>query len=39
MAIKLDPKYANAYRNRAVARKLSGDAAGAAEDERMAGDR
>ena len=38
-AIRLNPKYANAYRNRAVARKLSGDAKGVkrTEDERLAG--
>ena len=31
-AIKLDPKYANAYRNRGAARKLIGDEQGAAAD-------
>jgi len=31
-AIKLDPNYANAYRNRAAARKLIGDVEGAAAD-------
>ena len=32
-AIRLDPRYANAYHNRAVARKATGNEAGAAEDE------
>jgi Flp pilus assembly protein TadD len=36
-AIKLNPKYENAYRNRAAVRRLTGDAKGAAEDERLAG--
>lgn len=31
-AIKLDPNYANAYRNRAAARRLIGDEAGATAD-------
>jgi Flp pilus assembly protein TadD len=35
-AIRLQPNYANAYVNRAVARKLSGDASGAAADQRKA---
>jgi len=35
-AIRLNPSYGNAYRNRAVARKLAGDRAGAAEDFRRA---
>jgi hypothetical protein len=35
-AIRLRPDYANAYRNRAIARKHSGDDAGAAEDSRRA---
>jgi tetratricopeptide (TPR) repeat protein len=32
-AIRLDPRYANAYHNRAVARKATGDATGAAADD------
>jgi tetratricopeptide (TPR) repeat protein len=32
-AIRHDPNYANAYHNRAVARKATGDAAGSAADE------
>jgi tetratricopeptide (TPR) repeat protein len=35
-AIRLQPNYVNAYVNRAVARKLSGDATGAAADQRKA---
>ncbi len=35
-AIRLQPTYANAYVNRAVARKLSGDTTGAAADQRKA---
>jgi tetratricopeptide (TPR) repeat protein len=31
-AIELNPKYANAYRNRGAARKAAGDAPGAAAD-------
>ena len=31
-AIRLQPKYPNAYMNRSVARKALGDTAGAAED-------
>jgi tetratricopeptide (TPR) repeat protein len=31
-AIELNPKYANAYRNRAAARKAAGDLQGAAAD-------
>ena len=31
-AIKLNPKYANAYQNRSNARNAAGDKAGAAED-------
>ncbi len=31
-AIRLEPSYANAYKNRAVTRKALGDAAGAAAD-------
>ena len=31
-AIEIDPRYANAYHNRAAAKKASGDAAGAAAD-------
>jgi regulator of sirC expression with transglutaminase-like and TPR domain len=31
-AIRLNPKYANAYHNRAIARSNIGDGAGAAED-------
>jgi tetratricopeptide (TPR) repeat protein len=31
-AIKADPNYANAYRNRAAARKMIGDADGSASD-------
>jgi hypothetical protein len=31
-AIQLKPKYPNAFYNRSVARKLAGDAKGAAED-------
>ena len=31
-AIELNPKYANAYRNRGAARKAAGDAQGAAAD-------
>ena len=31
-AIRLDPKYANAYQNRSATRKALGDAAGAAAD-------
>ena len=36
-AIRLNPRYENAYRNRSAARRLSGDAAGALEDQRAAG--
>ena len=32
-AIRLNPKYLNAYQNRANARKAAGDTAGAAEDQ------
>jgi tetratricopeptide (TPR) repeat protein len=32
-AIALNPKYGNAYRNRAVAKRSSGDTAGAAADQ------
>jgi tetratricopeptide (TPR) repeat protein len=32
-AIRLNPKYLNAFQNRALARKASGDAAGSAADE------
>ena len=35
-AIRLRPEYANAYRNRAIARQRMGDAEGAAEDNRKA---
>ena len=35
-AIRLQPNYANAYVNRAVARRHSGDTNGAAEDQRKA---
>jgi lipoprotein NlpI len=35
-AIELNPKYANAYRNRAAARKAMGDAKGAAADQELA---
>jgi tetratricopeptide (TPR) repeat protein len=35
-AIRLNPKYLNAYQNRARARKASGDAAGSAADEQKA---
>lgn len=35
-AIRLRPNYANAYRNRAIARRHLGDEEGAAEDDRMA---
>jgi tetratricopeptide (TPR) repeat protein len=35
-AIRLNPGYANAYRNRAVAKHFEGDKAGAAEDFRRA---
>jgi tetratricopeptide (TPR) repeat protein len=31
-AIRLNPKYVNAYQNRALARKATGDAAGSAAD-------
>ena len=31
-AIELNPKYANAYRNRGAARRASGDAQGSADD-------
>jgi Tfp pilus assembly protein PilF len=31
-AIRLDPNYVNAYKNRAVAKKALGDGAGAAAD-------
>ena len=31
-AIKINPGYANAYQNRASAKKLSGDATGAGQD-------
>ncbi|MBK7926082.1 MAG: tetratricopeptide repeat protein [Bryobacterales bacterium] len=34
-AIKLDPRYANAYRNRGAARKLIGDEQGSAADMAM----
>jgi tetratricopeptide (TPR) repeat protein len=35
-ALKLNPKYANAYANRAACRKRLGDAAGFAQDASMA---
>jgi tetratricopeptide (TPR) repeat protein len=35
-AIRLNPKYLNAYQNRAKARKAAGDAAGGAADEEKA---
>jgi tetratricopeptide (TPR) repeat protein len=35
-AIRLNPKYLNAYQNRARARKAAGDAAGSAADEEKA---
>jgi len=35
-AIRLQPNYANAYVNRAVARRRTGDTAGAAADQRKA---
>jgi Flp pilus assembly protein TadD len=31
-AVQLDPKYANAYHNRSVAKRLQGDTAGAEAD-------
>jgi tetratricopeptide (TPR) repeat protein len=37
-AIRLNSSYANAYRNRAVAKHFAGDKAGAAEDFRRAGE-
>jgi lipoprotein NlpI len=35
-AIRLQPGYQNAYTNRAVARKMTGDTAGAAADQALA---
>jgi tetratricopeptide (TPR) repeat protein len=35
-AIELNPKYANAYHNRSIARKAAGDTEGAAADEKRA---
>ena len=35
-AIRLNPNYANAYRNRSVAKRAMGDIAGAREDHRRA---
>jgi tetratricopeptide (TPR) repeat protein len=35
-AIRIRPDYANAYRNRAAARRIAGDAAGAQKDAAMA---
>jgi tetratricopeptide (TPR) repeat protein len=37
-AIRLNPGYANAYRNRSVAKHFAGDKAGSLEDSRHAGE-